>query len=179
MAVYSLTVQLLTFRLQAVETESLLKPILSAEEFPGAYLFEMDFFYDILESWWKLYIAMHSLLNVMLLCYVHIYNLKIIFWMADMLLFMVTEVHILSFMNTILITEELYICLFKSFYKFGFFFLLFCYFICFICLILPLYSLFAWNLQKEPRINSRIWSEAHEEIACSFLLWFTNRWRSN
>ena len=110
---------------------------------------------------------------------VHIYILKIIFWMADMLLFMVTEVHILSFMNTILITEELYICLFKSFYKFGFFFLLFCYFICFICLILPLYSLCAWNLQKEPGINSRIWSEAHEEIACSFLLWFTNRWRSN
>ena len=94
------------------------------------FIWDLEFFYHILESWWKLYIAMHSLLNVMLLCYVHIYNLKIIFWMADMLLFMVTEVHILSFMNTILITEELYICFFKSFYKFGFFF--FCFVILFV-----------------------------------------------
>ncbi|KAG5103774.1 hypothetical protein JHK84_048743 [Glycine max] len=34
------------------------------------------------------------------------------------------------------------------------------------------------TVKKEPGINSRIWSEAHEEIACSFFLWFTNRWRS-
>ena len=40
-------------------------------------------------------------------------------------------------------------------------------------------SLCAWDIYKELGFDSSIWSETHAEIACSFLSWFTNRWRSN